>query len=102
MKRSTENPNLLSASQVANALDISVKTLTNWYRWYFDDTIKKDYDFPKLPEYFQEYQNGPRYWTKEDIPQLIKFQEWLPRGRNGVMGRISEQYWGERKPNRED
>ena len=103
MKTNKVNPNYLSASKVANILDVSVKTLTNWYKWYYDDTIEKNYDFPKLPDYIQEYTNGPRYWTLSDIPMLKKFQEWVPRGRNGVMGKISEKYtskyWKDKKEN---
>ena len=85
-----------SASYVANKLNISTKTLNNWYKWYQDSTIEKPEDFPALPEFIQESVRGPRYWTESDIKQLKKFQEWLPHGRNGVMGAVSRQYWSKK------
>lgn len=88
-----DKTNMLSASRVANSLDISVKTLTNWYKWYLDDSIEKPDDFPKLPDYLQEHVGGPRFWTEADVEQLREFQAWIPRGRGGVMGRISSQYY---------
>jgi hypothetical protein len=93
MKKSNNNIDMLTASSVANALDISVKTLTNWYKWYQDDSIEKPENFPKLPEYIQYHKNSPRYWTNDDLKMLKKFQEWLPRGRKGVMGDISCKYY---------
>ena len=83
---------MLTASKVANRLDIAVKTLTNWYKWYSDETIEKPEKFPKLPMYTQEHKNGPRYWSESDIEELRKFKEWLPRGRAGVMGAVSCKY----------
>lgn len=88
----TNNTNMLTASKVANQLDIAVKTLTNWYKWYQDSSIEKPEDFPRLPEYIQTHKNGPRYWTQEDVEQLKKFQAWIPRGRNGLMGAVSCKY----------
>lgn len=93
---------LLTACKVSQRLDVSVKTLTNWYKWYYDDTIEKPKDFPALPEYIQDRPNGPRYWLEEDIKQLRKFKNWVPRGRNGVMGRINEVYWSKNKKKSED
>ena len=93
--------NLLSASKVAQELDISVKTLNNWYIWYYDDMIEKPKNFPKLPDFIQEYPRGPRYWTSEDIVQLKKFQSWRPIGRAGVMGKVSERYYGTRHTKKE-
>ena len=87
---------MLTASNVANKLNISVKTLTNWYKWAFDDAIQKPENYPKLPEYTQSYQRGPRLWTESDVEQLKLFQSWLPRGRNGVMGEVSSKYWSKK------
>lgn len=92
---------MLTASNVANMLDISVKTLTNWYQWYHDESIKKPDEFPKLPEYVQENKNSPRYWTKEDVKQLRKFQKWMPRGRGGVMGEVSCKFYNKKKNEKE-
>ncbi|MBO7212398.1 MAG: hypothetical protein J6V44_15530 [Methanobrevibacter sp.] len=92
-----DNEKLLTASKVAQELDISTKTLNNWYMWYYDDTIEKPKNFPKLPDFIQEYPKGPRYWTIEDVVQLKKFQAWRPTGRAGVMGRVSEKYYGTKR-----
>ena len=88
--------NMYTATEVSKELNISVKTLNNWYLWYNDKTLSKPNDTPILPDYIQEHERGPRYWTKDSIAELRYFQNWLPRGRNGVMGRFSERYWGKR------
>jgi hypothetical protein len=95
------NDNMLTASNVANKLNISVKTLTTWYKWYYDNTIEKPKDFPKLPEYIQDHVNGPRYWTESDVKKLEEFKSWIPRGRAGVMGKINSKYWSKRGKNNE-
>lgn len=83
----------LTASQVANKLGVSVKTLTTWYAFYNDSSIEKPKNMPQLPMYVQEHVQGPRYWNKADIEKLKKFRDWVPRGRNGVMGSINNKYW---------
>lgn len=85
--------NMLTASRVANELNISVKTLTNWYKWFNDDSIEKPQNYPHLPMYIQKTERSPRLWKYEDITQLKEFQNWIPRGRHGVMGKISCKYW---------
>jgi len=100
MKNTQEK--LLTSSRVAMQLDVSVKTLTNWYKWYYDNSIEKPKKFPKLPEYIQERANGPRYWTQDDVKQLKKFKKWIPKGRSGVMGDISCKYIRNRKEKEEN
>lgn len=86
----------LTASKVSQALDISVITLNNWYAWYMNDEIDKPDDMPELPKYEQAYERATRYWNEEDIKLIKIFQEWIPRGRGGVMGAQSSKYWGDR------
>ena len=81
------NSNLLTASFVCNKLDISVKTLTRWYEWYYKKNPTGDSNIPELPEYIQAHDRAPRYWRKEDLPQLRKFKAWVPKGRAGVMSK---------------
>ena len=81
------------ASKIANMLDISTKTLSMWYEWYHNPDIKKPDGTPPLPEYVQQHERGTRYWKKSDIDKLKAFQEWIPKGRNGVMGAVSNKYW---------
>lgn len=90
----TDN-NLLSATKVIQQLDISARTLDGWYQYYTSDLEKPD-DMPDLPKYSQSRPRGPRYWKQSDIPALQAFKDWVPKGRNGVMGRINERFWGEK------
>lgn len=93
----TEKTNLLTASKVCNKLDISSRTLDNWYKFYNNSELEKPDNMPDLPEYEQATPRAPRYWKPEDIKQLKKFKEWVPKGRHGVMGRINEMYWPKSK-----
>ena len=95
MKKKNNN-GFYTATEVSQQLNISVKTLTNWYNWYNDETIEKPKDTPTIPTYRQDHPRSPRLWTTEQINQLKVFQEWIPRGRNGVMGRYSERYWSKK------
>lgn len=84
---------MLSASQVCSKLNVSVKTLTNWYKWQADDSFEKPKNMPMLPEYYRTHNNGPRFWKKESVKELKAFQEFIPRGRSGIMGEFNQQYW---------
>ena len=88
----TNNNDMLSATKVTQKLNISARTLDSWYKFY-QSNLDKPNGMPKLPDYVQTRPRGPRYWNPSDIKQLKKFQEWIPRGRNGVMGRINERNW---------
>ena len=87
----------LSASQVMAKLNISYPTLNNWYKYYLDETIEKPKDMPELPMYQQNGTRGVRLWEASDIKKLKKFKDWIPKGRNGVMGKVSSNYWGARQ-----
>lgn len=92
---------LLTASAVANKLGVSVKTLTNWYKWYNDESIAKPEKFPELPPYKQDSPRSRRYWEKKDLPKLKAFRDWIPKGRNGLMGAINKQFWSKKYRNKE-
>jgi hypothetical protein len=87
-----KRPGMVTASRVANQLDISTKTLISWYKFYESDLPKPD-NMPELPPYEQAYFRAPRYWREEDIPKLITFKEWVPKGKRGVMGEINVTCW---------
>jgi hypothetical protein len=89
----SKNEKNLTAYQVCNELNVSVKTLTNWYKWYNDPSFEKPKNMPTLPKYEQSHEKGPRYWSKDDIKTLKVFKESLPRGRNGIMGEFNKRYW---------
>ena len=94
---------MLSATKVIQQLDISSRTLDSWYK-YYNSKEKKPEDMPKLPKYVQTRPRGPRFWNPEDIPALLAFKEWVPKGRAGVMGRVNEKCWNPalRKNNTKD
>ncbi|MBQ4543382.1 MAG: hypothetical protein IJA19_04345 [Clostridia bacterium] len=87
----------LGASQVANALDISVITLSNWYRWWKTTDTSKLAGVPPLPDFEQDGPRAPRYWKEEDLDKLREFQKWVPKGRNGLMGEVSKRFWSNKK-----
>ena len=86
----------ITATQVCAKLNVSTVTLTNWYRYYNDPKIDKPKDMPPLPQYEQSGPRATRYWDKDDIRQIRKFQKWIPKGRGGVMGEVSKSFWGAR------
>lgn len=86
---------LITATKVTQYLDITLRTLDNWYR-YQKETEKKPENMPSLPEYVQQGPRTPRFWKESDLPKLLAFKEWIPRGRLGVMGRTNERYWSEK------
>ncbi len=88
--------NKLTATKVTQYLDISVPTLNNWYKWYNNPQYEKPKDIPELPAYTQQGKRGTRYWDEDDLPKLMKFKEWLPRGRAGIMGEYNARFWGDR------
>lgn len=86
----------LTSNKVAQALDISVSTLNNWYKWDACAGAERPKDMPALPKYVQHTERGPRYWNEEDIPALQAFRDSIPKGRGGVMGKWNARFWGAR------
>ncbi len=85
----------LSALKVSQKLNISTKTLNNWYRFWEDETTEKPKGIPELPAY-QRINDNMRIWDVKDIPQLRKFKNWIPKGRNGIMGKTNARYFSGR------
>lgn len=96
MKNVNINPNRITVNKVAQFLDVSVVTINNWYKWYNNEAFTKPKETPYLPPYQQDHPRGVRYWTEDDLYDLKKFRDWIPRGRGGVMGEQNASYWGER------
>lgn len=70
---------------------ISQATLRTWMQW----DKETDVPHPQLPK---PKKVGSKYeWERSDVDKLILFKTWLPRGRNGLMGRINEIHWPEHK-----
>ncbi len=88
--------NKLTATKVAQHLDISVPTFNNWYNWYNNPKYEKPKGTPELPAYTQQGKRVTRYWDKADLPKSMKFKKWIPRGRAGIMGDYNARFWGDR------
>lgn len=90
-----KNRTHLTTMQVCYLLGISPTTLRNWYK-YVNTCQPLPEDCPGLPPYQQENERAPKYWNMVDMHQLYAFQHWIPKGRKGVMGEISQAYWSEK------
>lgn len=90
---------LYSIEEVAVTIGVSYRTLCNWYsfkRKYPDDEWSK-----KLPEYqLGGTRKTKRLWKESDLEKLKEFRDTLPRGRNGVLGKVT-QVWYYNKKERE-
>lgn len=87
----------LTAQQVVIMLGISENTLNFWYR--FKREHPENEIAQLLPEYTKESEKSKRYWKRSDLDKLIKFQKSLPKGRNGIMGGITQRYKKEEPKN---
>ena len=83
---------LYTATETACALGIVVPTLN---RWYLFKKENPDNEWAqKIPDYIKLSDNAKaqRYWTESMIWRLRDFAENFPRGRNGVMGSVTQRY----------
>lgn len=84
----------LSINKISQLLDISQNTIGNWYKWYNKNKSEK---IPELPSYYQKGVKGQRFWKESDIPKLIVFRDWVPKGRGGLMGDLNCKYYRRKK-----
>ena len=82
---------LLKVEEVALLVGCSVKTINNWY-WFKAKHPDNEYAI-MLPDYIQLFKRGCRYWDKEDMWKIIEFKQNIPRGRNGILGDITQKYY---------
>ena len=88
---------LLRIEEVAVILGCSFKSINNWY-WFRRENPDNEYA-KLLPDYIQDGTRKTRYWKESDIPQLKKFKDSIPQGRNGIMGCITQKYQKQRGEN---
>lgn len=81
---------LLSLTELAIILGVSVYTINNWYSWKRKNPKHEYAKF--LPDPQQKAPHSIRQWKKSDVPSLVKFQKIIPRGRNGVMGGVTQRF----------
>lgn len=87
----------LTTMQVCYLLNITPPTLKNWYK-YVNETPQEELpeDCPGLPPYMQKSRGSQKYWNGSDLHKLYAFQQWIPKGRGGKMGKISSKYWSKK------
>lgn len=88
---------LLTATQVAAQAGISIQTLNIWYKFKRDNP---DNELAKILPDFTIGKRRTRQWKLSDVYRLVEFQTNIPKGRNGVMGDITQKYY--RKENKND
>lgn len=84
------NNNLLNVTNVAVLVGVSVQTINSWYKW--KATNPADERVKLLPDYIQDGNRQARYWTQEDVWKLRTFKQSIPKGRNGIMGSVTQKY----------
>ena len=80
---------LLKIEELALLLGVSTHTINIWYRWARENP---DSEYAKLiPAYNQMGTRQTRYWNQSDVWKLIEFRNSIPKGRNGVMGTVTQR-----------
>lgn len=81
---------LLNINELVLVVGASYNTINSWYKFKKENP---DNEYAKmLPDYIQENSKSARLWKNEDVWKLIQFKQNVPKGRNGVMGSITQKY----------
>ena len=85
------NERMLKAQEVATAVDISIQAMTAWYRW------KEANPNHELAQYLPNYYALPggrktRFWKASEVWKLEEFKRRIPKGRHGIMGKVTQKY----------
>ena len=79
----------IKIEEVAMRIDSSIQTINNWYKWRREHP--EDENAKLLPDYIQEGNRQTRYWDSDDLWKFIEFKKTIIRGRNGIMGEITQR-----------
>ena len=80
---------LLRIEEVALLVGASTQTINNWYRW---KKLHPEHPLANLlPDYVQEGNRQMRFWKNSDIWSIVEFKNSIPRGRNGILGDITQK-----------
>lgn len=80
---------LLKIEEVAILVGVSTQTINIWYRWRKHNP---DNEYAKmLPDFIQQGKRQMRLWKKSDLWALIEFKNAIPRGRNGILGDVTQR-----------
>ena len=81
---------MLRKEEVAVSVGISLQTLNNWYRFKAENP---ESEYAKLlPDYEVVGVYRQKMWSCSDINSLLYFKNVIPKGRNGVMGDVTQRY----------
>ena len=82
--------NLLRIEEVAVIIGVSTKSIRNWYRFKRNNP---DNEYAKMLPDPIIFGSGPAlHWRRNDVGKLIEFMHKIPRGRNGIMGTVTQKY----------
>lgn len=85
-----KNEKLLKIEEVALLTNVSIQTINNWYAF---KRMKPDDEYATLlPDFMQMGERQTRFWKYADVWKLIEFKNKIPKGRNGVLGCITQRY----------
>ena len=90
-----EQDRLLRIEEVSLYVGSSIYAINYWYAWkrkHPENEIAK-----KLPEFIQDHPRGTRMWKESELWRIIEFKQALPKGRNGILGDITQRYWHKKK-----
>ena len=82
---------LLSPTETACELGISIQTLNSYYK--FKKENPENEVAMELPDFIRVGNKKARYWRAEDIEAIRKFRENIPTGRNGILGSVTQRYY---------
>lgn len=81
---------MFTKEEVCVAVGVSLQTINNWYR--FKKENPDDMYAKMLPDPIILKTRRQKVWTHNDIETLKRFKEMKPKGRNGVMGSVTQRY----------
>lgn len=85
---------LINAQELAYRIGRSVQTLNAYYK-FKDENPDNEYSL-MLPEFIRQGNHRTRYWKESDIGKIIRFIDSLPKGRDGVLGPVTQRYSGKK------
>ncbi len=81
---------MYNLTEVAFALGCSTQTVNTYYKFKVenpDDALSA-----MIPDFVRDGKCRTRYWTEESVEQLLIFRANLPKGKNGLLGRVTQRY----------
>lgn len=80
------NEKLYTENEICEILNISHWTLKSWYLWESRDIKKGGERYLPVPYRLSGMKGRPKRWDKKMVDALVKYQENIIRGRNGIHG----------------